>query len=134
MCNIHNASAKLGRVALLTEQNELVVLDLNTQSLDARLADWKRMIHGSGGVSEGPLTIEYDGKKHHGGNTWAGGTGGADTAGLGGKGGPYRLDKGFDVYQISEEQKQNISKEAEEAARQMNREAYAKRLQEIEMS
>lgn len=31
---------------------------------------------------------------HVGGNTWAGGTGGRDTAGLGGKGGPYRLDKG----------------------------------------
>ena len=30
---------------------------------------------------------------HVGGNTWAGGTGGRDTAGLGGKGGPYRLDK-----------------------------------------
>jgi hypothetical protein len=28
---------------------------------------------------------------HVGGNTWAGGTGGRDTAGLGGKGGPYRL-------------------------------------------
>ena len=33
-----------------------------------------------------------DGKRHAGGNTWAGGTGGRDTAGLGGKGGPYRLD------------------------------------------
>lgn len=28
---------------------------------------------------------------HVGGNQWAGGTGGRDTAGLGGKGGPYRL-------------------------------------------
>lgn len=29
-----------------------------------------------------------------GGNTWAGGSGGFDTAGLGGVGGPYRLDSG----------------------------------------
>lgn len=37
---------------------------------------------------------------HVGGNTWAGGTGGRDTAGLGGKGGPYRLDAGHDVTQV----------------------------------
>lgn len=41
-----------------------------------------------------------DNKPHVGGNTWAGGTGGRDTAGLGGKGGPYRLDKGHDVHQV----------------------------------
>lgn len=40
-------------------------------------------------------------KPHVGGNTWAGGTGGRDTAGLGGKGGPYRLDKGHDVHQVT---------------------------------
>lgn len=38
---------------------------------------------------------------HVGGNTWAGGTGGRDTAGLGGKGGPYRLDKGHKVHQVN---------------------------------
>lgn len=38
---------------------------------------------------------------HVGGNTWAGGTGGTSTAGLGGKGGPYRLDAGHDVSQVS---------------------------------
>lgn len=37
---------------------------------------------------------------HVGGNTWAGGTGGRDTAGLGGKAGPYRLDKGHTVHQV----------------------------------
>lgn len=37
---------------------------------------------------------------HVGGNTWAGGTGGSDTAGLGGRGGPYRLDKGHVVHQV----------------------------------
>ena len=29
-----------------------------------------------------------------------GGTGGRDTAGLGGKGGPYRLDAGHQVHQV----------------------------------
>lgn len=85
-------------------------------------------------ASGAPKHGKIDDKEHHGGNTWAGGTGGADTAGLGGKGGPYRLDKGFDVYQISEEQKANISEEALKAAYEMNREAFAKRLEEIEMS
>lgn len=45
---------------------------------------------------------------HVGGNTWAGGTGGRDTAGLGGKGGPYRLDAGHQVHQLSDEEKNNI--------------------------
>lgn len=34
-----------------------------------------------------------------GGSIWAGGTGGSNTAGLGGRGGPYRLDKGHPVHQ-----------------------------------
>ena len=37
---------------------------------------------------------------HVGGNTWAGGSGGSDTAGLGGRGGPYRLDSGHPVTQV----------------------------------
>ena len=45
---------------------------------------------------------------HVGGKTWAGGTGGRDTAGLGGKGGPYRLDAGHDVHQLSDEEKKNV--------------------------
>ena len=42
------------------------------------------------------------GAPHVGGNTWAGGTGGSDTAGLGGRGGPYRLSDGNPVHQASE--------------------------------
>ena len=37
--------------------------------------------------------IDPSGAPHVGGNTWAGGTGGRDTAGLGGIGGPYRLGR-----------------------------------------
>lgn len=44
--------------------------------------------------------VDPNNKPHVGGNTWAGGTGGRDTAGLGGKGGPYRLDAGHNVHQV----------------------------------
>eukprot|EP01065_Artemidia_motanka_P045422 TRINITY_DN667_c0_g1_i1.p1 TRINITY_DN667_c0_g1~~TRINITY_DN667_c0_g1_i1.p1 ORF type:complete len:1933 (+),score=528.40 TRINITY_DN667_c0_g1_i1:53-5800(+) len=80
-----------------------------------------------------PKHGEEDDKQHVGGNRWAGGSGGADTAGLGGKGGPYRLDKGHDVHQISDEAKKDISEEAKAAARKMGKEALEKRLQEIKM-
>ncbi|KPI95707.1 Uncharacterized protein KIAA0564-like [Papilio xuthus] len=75
-----------------------------------------------------------DNKPHVGGNTWAGGTGGRDTAGLGGKGGPYRLDKGHDVHQLSDEEKNDIPEHVKEAARAMNRKAFEERLKEIKMS
>uniref|UniRef100_A0AAR5PQP5 von Willebrand factor A domain-containing protein 8 n=2 Tax=Dendroctonus ponderosae TaxID=77166 RepID=A0AAR5PQP5_DENPD len=71
---------------------------------------------------------------HVGGNTWAGGTGGRDTAGLGGKGGPYRLDKGHKVHQLSDEEKADIPEHVKKAAREMNRKVFAERLKEIGMS
>ena len=45
------------------------------------------------------LDFEVDptGAPHVGGNRWAGGSGGSDTAGLGGRGGPYRLWDGNPV-------------------------------------
>lgn len=54
------------------------------------------------------VQVDAKNEPHVGGNTWAGGTGGRDTAGLGGKGGPYRLDAGHDVHQLSDEEKKNI--------------------------
>lgn len=69
-----------------------------------------------------------------GGNTWAGGSGGRDTAGLGGKGGPYRLDSGHKVHQLSDAEKDAIPEHVKEAARAMNRKAFAEKLKEIEMS
>lgn len=56
---------------------------------------------------------------HTGGNTWAGGTGGSDTAGLGGRGGPYRLDAGHHVTQVDEAEKMDVSDEARRAAKAM---------------
>ncbi|KAF4730560.1 von Willebrand factor A domain-containing protein 8, partial [Perkinsus olseni] len=81
-----------------------------------------------------PKHGKEDDAPHVGGNTYAGGTGGADTAGLGGVGGPYRLDKGHPVHQVSDEVKSSISPEAAEAARKMGQEALRKRLEEIRMS
>lgn len=75
-----------------------------------------------------------DNKPHVGGNTWAGGTGGRDTAGLGGKGGPYRLEKGHKVHQLSDEEKNDIPEHVKQAAREMNRKAFADKLKEIQMS
>ncbi|XP_077014477.1 von Willebrand factor A domain-containing protein 8 isoform X2 [Tamandua tetradactyla] len=75
-----------------------------------------------------------DNMPHVGGNTWAGGTGGRDTAGLGGKGGPYRLDAGHTVYQVSEAEKDAIPEEVKRAAREMGQKAFQQRLKEIQMS
>lgn len=90
----------------------------------------------SGKDVSGPKHGQIDKKNdpHVGGNTWAGGSGGRDTAGLGGKGGPYRLDAGHKVHQLSEEEKNAIPEEVKEAARAMNRKAFEEKLKEIKMS
>ncbi|XP_054993034.1 von Willebrand factor A domain-containing protein 8 [Sorex araneus] len=75
-----------------------------------------------------------DNMPHVGGNTWAGGTGGRDTAGLGGKGGPYRLDSGHTVYQVSQVEKDAVPEEVKRAAREMGQKAFQQRLKEIQMS
>ncbi|XP_011213672.3 von Willebrand factor A domain-containing protein 8 [Bactrocera dorsalis] len=87
------------------------------------------------GVS-GPKYGKVDPKNepHVGGNTWAGGSGGRDTAGLGGKGGPFRLDAGHKVHQLSDEEKADIPEEVKRAAREMNRKAFEDKLKEIRMS
>jgi hypothetical protein len=107
---------------------------------------WKRLF----GISQqAPLRLEYDsenkneakgakigkfdGKEHHGGNTWNGGTGGSDTAGLGGKGGPYRQDGGFEVHQISDEEKAKTPEHVTAAAREIAKKELDKRLKQIDM-
>ncbi|XP_026327671.1 von Willebrand factor A domain-containing protein 8-like [Hyposmocoma kahamanoa] len=88
----------------------------------------------SGKDVSSPKHGKEDDKPHVGGNTWAGGTGGRDTAGLGGKGGPYRLDKGHDVHQLSQAEKDDVPEHVKKAAREMNRKAFEERLKEIRMS
>ena len=53
--------------------------------------------------------------------------GGRDTAGLGGKGGPYRLDAGHKVYQVSQSEKDAVPEEVRQAAREMAEKAFKDR-------
>ena len=73
------------------------------------------------------VKVDPNNAPHVGGNTWAGGTGGRDTAGLGGKGGPYRLDAGHDVHQLSDEEKDAVPDDVKRAAREMGRRAFKQR-------
>ncbi|XP_074632889.1 von Willebrand factor A domain-containing protein 8-like isoform X1 [Acropora palmata] len=113
------------------------------------LEKWKGLI---GDNYQGPLQVNYSRESgedvttpkhgkvdpynapHVGGNTWAGGTGGRDTAGLGGKGGPYRLDAGHDVHQLSDAEKGAVPDDVKKAAREMGRRAFKQRLREIQMT
>lgn len=96
--------------------------------------------NGQGGPSipktglSGPKHGEVDpsGAPHVGGNRWAGGSGGSDTAGLGGRGGPYRLWDGNPVHSVSEEAKAEVSEEAKAKARAMALQAWEQRLADIE--
>ncbi|KJA23810.1 hypothetical protein HYPSUDRAFT_137004 [Hypholoma sublateritium FD-334 SS-4] len=81
-----------------------------------------------------PKEGEHDDKDHHGGNKWAGGTGGRDTAGLGGRGGYKRLYKGGEIKQVSDELKQNVPDHVKEKAREMARQELQRRLEELDMS
>ncbi|XP_027961592.1 von Willebrand factor A domain-containing protein 8 isoform X3 [Eumetopias jubatus] len=119
------------------------------EHLQRSLTEWRNMI-GQEGDRHIQITVSRDsgedvsspkhGKEdpdnmpHVGGNTWAGGTGGRDTAGLGGKGGPYRLDAGHTVYQVSEAEKDAVPEEVKRAAREMGQKAFQQRLKEIRMS
>ncbi|KAG2007118.1 MDN1 midasin family protein [Coprinopsis cinerea AmutBmut pab1-1] len=82
----------------------------------------------------GPKEGKHDNKEHHGGNTWAGGTGGRDTAGMGGIGGYKRLWKGGDIKQVPERMKQRVPDDIQEKAREMAREELKRRLEELDMS
>ncbi|TPX58575.1 hypothetical protein PhCBS80983_g03058 [Powellomyces hirtus] len=85
--------------------------------------------------ASGPKHGKTDDKAHVGGNQWAGGSGGSDTAGIGGRGGPYRLHKkGQPIVRLTDEQKNEVPEHVKKAAQQMGREALLKRLEEIKMS
>jgi len=59
--------------------------------------------------------------------------GGRDTAGLGGKGGPYRLDAGHKVYQVSQAEKDAVPEEVRRAAREMAEKAFKERYERHEI-
>ena len=145
------ACSQSGLVVTADGTGRIREFDSYRESIDTGLKEWQKMV-GSGKNGTGPLRVEYErhsgegmkkpkhGKEdpnndpHVGGNTWAGGTGGRDTAGLGGKGGPYRLDKGHDVHQLSDEEKAEVPEHIRQAARQEADQALRDRLKEIKMS
>ncbi|CAL1709976.1 unnamed protein product [Somion occarium] len=75
-----------------------------------------------------------DNEPHTGGNNWAGGTGGRDTAGLGGRGGYMRLYKEHNINQIPDTLKNNVPDHIKEQAREMARQELARRLEELNMN
>ncbi|KAM0756043.1 hypothetical protein T439DRAFT_283415 [Meredithblackwellia eburnea MCA 4105] len=89
---------------------------------------------GDTSLSEPKFGKNPDGKSHTGGNTWAGGTGGRDTAGLGGRGGYMRLATGQDISQIPDQLKEDVPEHIKAKAREMARKELAARLAEIDLS
>ena len=143
-----------------SDQREAVVRiwEVDEHALQVSMKNWRKMMGwskrstqmqmtGGGGMNQANLTSanppEIDAPKHGkedpnndphvGGNTWAGGTGGSNTAGLGGRGGPYRLDKGHQVHQVSEAAKAEVDEETKAKARAMAEKAFQERLREIDM-
>ncbi|XP_050442272.1 von Willebrand factor A domain-containing protein 8 [Adelges cooleyi] len=128
------------------EAQEVITNVLNKHKMPIKLSPWS----GSKQNQNLQITVEKESgldvsspkhgkvdeknEPHVGGNTWAGGTGGRDTAGLGGKGGPYRLDAKHKVFQVSEEEKNAVPEHVKKAAREMGQKAYKERLKQIEMS
>eukprot|EP00055_Hartaetosiga_balthica_P017545 m.118566 g.118566 ORF g.118566 m.118566 type:complete len:1915 (+) comp9344_c0_seq1:274-6018(+) len=152
---IVHASAVGDAIVTIDSEGTMKWFAVDSALLNAQLSEWERVVGMGQGVSDTgntPLRVQYSrhsgldvsspkhGKvdpnnaPHVGGNTWAGGTGGRDTAGLGGKGGPYRLDACHDIHQLSDEEKENIPEDVKRAAREMGREAFKEKLQEIDMS
>jgi hypothetical protein len=108
------------------ENQQLAIEAINKATTsEEKLKDLRGPKHGKVDLKNAP---------HVGGNTWAGGSGGRDTAGLGGVGGPYRLDSGNQVFQVSDEAKQQVPEHVRKAAREMAQKAFRERLREIEMS
>ncbi|VDM74551.1 unnamed protein product [Strongylus vulgaris] len=97
--------------------------ELSPSTLGRSYNEWIRLV---GGAEDQDLRLEFESEDkfdisklldpkigkfdpknapHHGGNQWMGGTGGYSTAGLGGAGGPFRLDAGHDVHQMPDSAK-----------------------------
>ncbi|KAG6857487.1 hypothetical protein H0H87_002112 [Tephrocybe sp. NHM501043] len=81
-----------------------------------------------------PKEGKHDDQEHSGGNTYAGGTGGRDTAGLGGRGGYKRLWKGGNIKQAPDALKDDVPDHIKDKAREMAREELQRRLEELDMS
>ena len=78
--------------------------------------------------------VDPDNAPHVGGNQWQGGSGGRDTAGMGGAGGPYRIDSGNPITQVPDWVKDQVPEHIKQAAREVAQRTYAERLKQIKMS
>ena len=58
----------------------------------------------------------------------------ASRVGLGGIGGPYRLDGGHQVFQVPDDVKEAVPEHIRKAARELGQKVFKERLKEIEMS
>lgn len=135
-------------ILVLFDDGFVLVYQVNPLSIQEELSRWKKIT--SQGKDEShtinltnyvrnPTTpkfgkIDPSNKPHVGGGNFAGGSGGADTAGLGGVGGFMRLHSGGPVYSISEVEKKKISQEATLLARRTARLALKEKLASIDMS
>lgn len=127
-----NSSLDVWRAMIGANESMGQTLSLSVENVEGR-KEFERF-SGLGNKAPKHGKEDPDNDPHVGGNQWAGGTGGRDTAGLGGKGGPYRLDKGHDVHQLSDEEKVEVPEHIKDAAREMNRKVFEEKLREIEMS
>ncbi|XP_062313090.1 von Willebrand factor A domain-containing protein 8 [Osmerus eperlanus] len=148
-CDVLLAGLGTGGVVTVDMGGYVRLWETGLANLQRSLLEWRNMI-GSEDGRPVQITIQRDsgldvtapkhGKvdpknaPHVGGNQWAGGTGGRDTAGLGGRGGPYRLDAGHKVHQVSQAEKDAVPEEIRKAAREMGAKAFKDRLKEIDMS
>jgi MoxR-like ATPase len=147
--------ASTGYSTVFTTNGSAAVVDTNQERLEREYNRWASVMEGKGGALGAPPTaqnldlsystprVEPSGSLKHGketdsphvgGNTWAGGTGGTDTAGLGGLIGPYRLDKGHKVHQVHPDLKKKVPQHIIDEAKHMGKVALQKRLDEIGMS
>ncbi|TCD60876.1 hypothetical protein EIP91_009382 [Steccherinum ochraceum] len=127
------------KLAEILDHHGLVVkklgLDAARESSQKKVLDVKFEPKGDTSLNK-PKFGKVDEKNapHTGGNTWAGGTGGRDTAGLGGRGGYMRLYQGHDIKQVSDKLKNDVPDHIKEQAREMARQELARRLEELNMT
>lgn len=152
-----SSSGSTSLTAAVSPNGDVSVFERNYDRLTKEFESWKSFMDtraGSLGAPPSPKELDMwyneprkepsgslkhgkedpDNTPHVGGNTWAGGTGGTDTAGLGGLVGPYRLDKGHTVHQVDPERKKQVPQHIIDEAKKMGQEALKQRLKEIGMT
>lgn len=145
-----------GEILVLGDDGRVSVFEFDSQRLNSQLKQWNRIVGNVPSAMPLPketqlrMTFEYDkgakatgepkvgifdGKFHKGGATFAGGQGGGNTSGMGGTGGPSRLDLGQgDIFAVSDEVKQQVDAKSRAAARAMAQQMLNERLSAIDMS